>query len=109
LNTRSVFQCGPVYHGQIALRFPGTLCSTVSKSTGEAIPSPWWDKCWHIDGLHSEHTGIPKGSITNFTCLVGVLLADVTEEFSGNLCVFPRSHHMLEKYFRENGFQVNFS
>jgi hypothetical protein len=33
-------------------------------------------------------------------------IADIPTEFCGNLCVFPRSHHVLEKYFKENGFDV---
>lgn len=32
------------------------------------------------------------------------MLSDVSTEFAGNLCVYPRSHHVLEKYFQQNGF-----
>lgn len=45
-----------VFGGQIALRFPGALCDNNFK------PVPFFDKVWHIDGLHSSSNGvrIPK-------------------------------------------------
>jgi tetratricopeptide (TPR) repeat protein len=93
--------CPPVWAGQVALRFPGTLCVPNTFS-----PVPFWNKIFHIDGFHSKDNGIQKGQIKNFTCLVGIYLTDVSQEFSGNLVVYPRSHHVLEKYFRENGFEI---
>jgi tetratricopeptide (TPR) repeat protein len=92
--------CPAVTAGQIALRHPGTLCTDPVTFT----PVPWWDKGWHIDGFHSKDNGIPKGQIRNFTCLVGVLLNDLPSEMCGNLAVFPRSHILLQDYFRTHGF-----
>jgi hypothetical protein len=59
---------------------------------------------WHIDGLPAEDSGVPMGDIRNFTLLVGVCLQDVTTELAGNLVVYPRSHHIMQSYFRERGF-----
>ena len=44
---------------------------------------------WHIDGCASEfEPGVTDhfGEIHNFTALVGVLLSDVPEPMSGELC-----------------------
>jgi len=38
--------------------------------------------------------------VRNFTCAVGIFLTSVTSPFSGNLSVFPGSHHVLEQYFK---------
>ena len=60
---------------------------------------------WHIDGLPSPENGIPLGKINNFTLLIGVCLKDVSADFEGNLVVYPRSHHVMEQYFRSHGFE----
>jgi hypothetical protein len=41
------------------------------------------------------------GTISNFSLLVGVVLADVPGPFTGNLVAFPGSHRQLESVFRE--------
>lgn len=79
----------PIKGGQIALRFP---CA-------DNNPLPM--KC-HIDGFHTPTNGVPEGEIQNFTMLVGVFLSDVPAPNSGNFTVWPRSHCLLEKYFREH-------
>lgn len=79
----------PVSSGQIALRFPNT--------EGRHDPHP------HIDGMYSPHNGVPKGTIQNFTALVGVLLSDVPDPDSGNFTVWPGSHRLYADYFREHG------
>ncbi len=76
--------------GQIALRFP-------SRQEKPAQPSP------HLDGMYSPTNGVPKGKIASFTMLLGVLLSDVSEEFAGNLAVWPGTHRIYEQYFREHG------
>ena len=76
--------------GQIALRFPG-------------LKDPPFQLRPHLDGMHSPNNGVPKGTIGNFTMLVGVLLADVSEDFAGNLAVWPGTHHQYEQWFREHG------
>jgi hypothetical protein len=51
-------------------------------------------KKWHIDGLAQE-------SHSPFSLLIGVALSDQFEENSGNLCVFPGSHHSLSPFLKE--------
>lgn len=51
-----------VMAGQIALRFPGTLCIDKQGS----VPAPWWNKAWHVDGFPSEHNGISK--VIDYSC-----------------------------------------
>lgn len=80
----------PVNAGQIALRFP-TL------QDPPAPPNP------HLDGMYSPTNGVPAGTIRNFTMLLGVALSDVTSDFAGNLTVWPGTHHIYERYFREQG------
>jgi hypothetical protein len=70
----------PYTHGgQIALRFPGTLCTSKTSFT----PLPWWSRAWHIDGFHSKDNGIKLGDIKNFTVLVGTYLSNTPGEFCG--------------------------
>lgn len=83
------------HSGQIALRFP---------SLDDEVRPPWP----HLDGMHSKHNGVPKGVIHNFTALLGIALSDVPRPFSGNLSVWPGTHHMYESYFREHGPQSLF-
>lgn len=79
----------PVGAGQIALRFPST--------------EPAHDPHPHIDGMYTPTNGVPKGTIQNFTALVGVFLSDVPEPYSGNFTAWKGSHHQYESYFREHG------
>ena len=58
-------------HGQVALRFPGDLCTP-----GTSSPVPGWSRGWHVDGLPMDLPSMPPGRIDNFTCLVGVCLSD---------------------------------
>ena len=80
----------PVGGGQIALRFP-------SQSDEKRAPVA------HIDGMYTPTNGVPKGSIQNFTALVGVFLSDIPDEFCGNFAVWPGSHLAYADYFREKG------
>lgn len=81
----------PITSGQIALRFP-------------AIAPPK-RLTPHIDGMSSPNNGVPAGTIASFTALVGVFLSDIPHPDMGNFTVFPGSHHVLERYFQENGPQ----
>lgn len=83
----------PVEAGQIALRFP-TL------QDPPAPPRP------HLDGMYTPTNGVPAGTIRNFTMLLGVALSDVTTTFAGNLTVWPGTHTIYERYFREHGPQA---
>jgi len=72
-------------HAQIAVKkpantphAPGTIGSDV-----------------HIDGLHTQGNGVPKGEVHNFTLLVGVALSDVPDANSGNFVAIPGSHRAL--------------
>jgi hypothetical protein len=69
--------------GQVALRFP-------SFSEGQLPPDRNRKIDWHIDGMK-------KGDFAPFSLLVGVALTDQTEEWMGNLCVFPGSHNALQQ------------
>jgi hypothetical protein len=82
-------QIRPLVSGQIALRFPST----------EPLrpPRP------HIDGMYTPTNGVPKGTIRNFTALVGVVLSDIPHADMGNLIVWPGTHLQYEQYFRERG------
>eukprot|EP00940_MAST-03C_sp_MAST-3C-sp2_P000967 g967.t1 len=91
--------------GQIALRFPGDMCEKGTCVAGrdhfEGVR-----KYWHIDGLASGFIkGVTDhfGHIHNFDALVGVLLSDVPAEMSGELCVYPGSHHELAAFFQREG------
>jgi len=83
----------PVEAGQIALRFP-TL------QDPPAPPRP------HLDGMYTPTNGVPAGTIRNFTMLLGVALSDVTTTFAGNLTIWPGTHTIYERYFREHGPQA---
>jgi Phytanoyl-CoA dioxygenase (PhyH) len=79
----------PVKSGQIALRFP------TMEEPGEPHA--------HIDGMYTPTNGVPKGTIANFTALIGVLLSDLPQAYSGNLAVWPGTHRLFETHFRERG------
>lgn len=91
--------------GQLALRFPGDLC----ESDGcECSPEHFEHvrRNWHIDGLPSDF--IPGktdhyGTIHNFDMLCGVLLSDIDEPLSGELCCYKGSHSRLAKHIAETG------
>jgi ectoine hydroxylase-related dioxygenase (phytanoyl-CoA dioxygenase family) len=85
-------QIAPATHGQIALRFP-------TMQDPPAAPRP------HLDGMHTPTNGVPAGEIYSFTMLLGVLLSDLHGPFAGNLAVWPGTHHIYERYFRERGPQ----
>jgi hypothetical protein len=57
----------------------------------------------HIDGMHSPNNGVPRGTIANFTALVGVFLSDVAGPYAGNFTVWRGTHRQYESYFREHG------
>jgi phytanoyl-CoA dioxygenase PhyH len=81
-----------VSSGQIALRFPGL------EAPRPAHP--------HLDGMYTPTNGVPKGTIHNFTALVGITLSHVSGPDMGNLVVWPGTHRMYEQYFRERGPQA---
>jgi hypothetical protein len=100
---------GAPYHqgsGQLALRFPGDMCprgdpAAFSPAAFEALRLGW-----HIDGLPSDFLpGVTShwGEVHNFDCLVGVLLEDVLEPMSGELCCYPGSHLALAAHFAAPG------
>ena len=77
-------------NGQIAIRRPHNHYEPVP-------PEP------HIDGFASGLNGVDEGKIYNFTALVGVFLTPITTAFAGNFTVWPGSHHVYERCFRERG------
>lgn len=74
---------------QIALRFPAM------ETPGELHP--------HLDGMYSPNNRVQKGTIQSFTMLAGVFLSNTPNQFWGNFCVWPGTHHLFEKYFQEHG------
>lgn len=85
-------QIRPLVSGQIALRFPST----------EPLRPPHP----HIDGMYTPTNDVPKGTISNFTALVGVVLSEIPHADMGNLIVWPGTHLQYEQYFRERGPQA---
>ena len=84
---------------QLALRFPGDACG------GDDFWAHWEGhrKYWHIDGCANDALpGVTDhhGEVHNFDCLVGVLLSDVPDRFSGELACYPGSHEDLAQHFR---------
>jgi hypothetical protein len=77
--------------GQIALRFPREPGATPRPPGG------------HVDGMHSPDNGVPKGTLSSFTALVGVFLSDVSRPDAGNFCVWPGTHRLHSEYFQEHG------
>ncbi len=78
----------PVKSTHIAVRFPGEV----------------WDEEWHIDNFVTERRYQPS----EFTCIVGVYLADNMETSAGNFTVFPGAHHRVENFNRTNGGLAHF-
>ena len=87
-----VFGAGNVEwdRGQIAIR-------RAHNHPEQVAPQP------HIDGFASGLNGIDGGKIYSLTALIGVFLTPVTRPFAGNYTVWPGSHHVYERYFRERG------
>lgn len=80
---------------QIALRFPGALWQTPGPPGG------------HLDGLGTGMNGMEKGVYNRgFTALAVVLLSPLTEPFSGNFTVWPKSHTFFENHFKEHGHEM---
>ena len=59
-----------------------------------------WRQFWHVDGLPNDlqHAMFPKGSVMQFTLLVGILLTDLPKPLAGNLAVFPGSHQVIQDH-----------
>lgn len=57
----------------------------------------------HLDGFASGLNGLEGGRVYSLTALVGVYLTPVRRPFAGNYTVWPGSHHLYERYFRERG------
>lgn len=83
----------PVTAAQIALRFP-------------SLQDPPPALRPHLDGMHAPHNGVPEGEIRNFTLLAAILLSDLPGPSCGNFTVWPGTHRLFERYFREHGPQA---
>merc|ERR1712137_551618 len=89
----------------------------LSNPAGHLAPHPFssfsdylvprkWKEFWHIDGVRNSHTPVnllPEGHVMQFSLLVGILLKDLPECFSGNLAVYPGSHLAIQDYVNQNG------
>jgi hypothetical protein len=76
--------------GQIAIRWAHNV-------DREYPPEP------HIDGIPSPDNGVPPGALDTLTAVVGVFLTTTPRTFAGNLVVWPGTHRVYERYFRERG------
>ncbi len=84
-------QVQPVKSGQIAIRYPRM----------EDPPDKFG--C-HLDGMPSEHNGVPKdGTFHNFTMLAVILLSPLDKTNAGNFTVWPGTHRIFEDYFQQHG------
>ena len=82
----------PVGGCQIALRFPQAYDGPPGKLHG------------HLDGIPTEHNGVPTDNkFHNFTALAVVLLSELDGPYAGNFTVWPGSHRQVEAYYREHG------
>lgn len=79
-----------VTSAQIALSFP-------AEKEPDQPPYP------HLDGMYTPANGVPRGSVLSFTMLAGIVLSDADAPAAGNLVVWPGSHRVLERHFRERG------
>eukprot|EP01034_Spumella_vulgaris_P026107 gene26107-32637_t len=70
---------------QIAYRFPELTNPELRTDNRDAIAE---STAWHTDGLR-------QGKAHGFSLLLGIVLSDVHEDFSGNLMVWPGSHLLL--------------
>jgi Phytanoyl-CoA dioxygenase (PhyH) len=76
--------------GQIAIRWAHNV-------DRELVPAP------HLDGIASADNGVAAGSIQSLTAIVGVFLTTTPRAFAGNLTVWPGTHRLYERYFRDRG------
>ena len=83
-------QVAPPPQGQLALRFP---------SMAETPKQP---NC-HLDGMPTPSNEGATDRIEHFTCLLGVLLADMPEPNHGNFTVWPGAHRQCERWFQQHG------
>jgi ectoine hydroxylase-related dioxygenase (phytanoyl-CoA dioxygenase family) len=60
----------------------------------------------HIDGFSTGLNGVPPDRVYSHTVLAGVFLTPITTEFAGNFTVWPQSHFIYERYFRERGVRA---
>lgn len=72
---------------RVSLSYPSLSNTLFSTDSSSALAG----SNWLIDGL----TG-PGTHSSSYTVLVGVALTDMSVPFSGNRCVFPRSHSELQ-------------
>lgn len=62
-----------------------------------------------INLIYSTTQQLHTGEVKNFTMLLGIVLADVPDDYYGNFTVFPGTHHLLEKWFQDKGDIVKFT
>jgi len=76
--------------GQIAIRW-------AHNAAQEEPPVP------HLDGFASDDNGLPVGRISSHTATLGIFLTTTPRPFAGNLTVWPGTHRLYERHFRERG------
>ncbi|CAK4663722.1 hypothetical protein LEN26_008107 [Aphanomyces euteiches] len=78
----------PPQGAQLALRFPEVAPPYEPKGTE-----------WHTDGMR-------QGKWNPFTLLVGIALSATPTAHSGNLIVFPKTHHRLHAMLQDNASEL---
>jgi hypothetical protein len=76
--------------GQIAIRW-------AHNTDREHPPDP------HLDGFPTDANGLPAGRVSSHTATLGVFLTTTPRPFAGNLTVWPGTHRLYERHFRERG------
>jgi hypothetical protein len=76
-----------VTKGQVTIRFPEVEFRKQHRG--------------HIDGFPTATNGVPPNTIRSFSALLGVFLTPVRRPDAGNFTVWPKSHHTLNAYFRD--------
>lgn len=93
-----------------------TVGNMLGLSAGEWVPAPGYNTRWHIDGFNtvveadthssaspSSSSSSSSSPVMQFTMLLGVLLSDVCDDFSGNLMVWPQSHIDIQNHINKTG------
>ncbi len=80
-------RCDP---GQVAIR-------RARNAYWPILPKP------HLDGYAYARNGLRPGHVYNFTAIVGVFLGPTIRSYAGNLTVWPGSHRIYERHFRDRG------
>lgn len=106
-----LFHKSPILEIAESLMGVGTIQPVVSAKPYPRFPLPLGEDPpaphGHLDGIGNGTNGTAKGDYKrNFTAFAVIYLADVSEPYSGNFTVWPKSHRLFADYFNQQGHQV---